>query len=88
LPRSATNAFITPPDDDIRPDKPRKLRSFMSSLRHFTFPRRKKHQKKGKESENGLISPINSTTQTNSISHSLSAGKTHVFHFLTFLINQ
>jgi len=63
---------LTSPDDGIQFAKPRKARSFMNSFRLFS--RRKNREKKGKENENGLNSPFNTPTQTNSISHSLSAG--------------
>jgi hypothetical protein len=69
-------------DDNVQRNQPRKSRSFIYSLRHLTFARRKKHNKKGNHVENGVISPFDNTIQTNSIAHSVSAGKTHVFYNL------
>jgi hypothetical protein len=64
-------------DDGIQFDKPRKSRSFMNSFRLFS--RRKKREKKVKQNENGLNSPFDTPTHTNSISPSLSAGNIYLF---------
>ncbi len=70
-------------DDGIQLDKPRKSRSFMNSFRLFS--RRKKREKKGKQNENGLNSPFNTPTQTNSISPSLSAGDIYIYLLIYIL---
>ncbi len=68
---------LTSLDDGIQFTKPRKSRSFMNSFRLFS------RRKKGKQNENGLNnSPFNTPIQTNSISHSLSAGDIYLFIIL------
>ncbi|CAF3438471.1 unnamed protein product [Rotaria sp. Silwood1] len=71
---------LTPRDGGLGHDKPQKSKSFMSSLKHLTLPRRK-HRNKDKHdtsmsSHTSSISQLNTSIQaqkTNPVSHSLSS---------------
>ena len=65
--------------------KPQKSKSFMSSLKHLTLPRRKNRNKDKRDnsmsSQTSSISQLNTSIQlpqTNPVSHSLSSGEIHI----------
>jgi predicted PurR-regulated permease PerM len=94
---SSTNPFspstpVTPRDGGLIGDKPQKSKSFMSSLKHLTLPRRKHNKNKH---ENNMSSTASSITQLNTsmqspqsnlVSHSLSSGEIHI-SFVLFSIS-
>lgn len=86
-------SLLTPHDGTFGPDKPPKSKSFMSSLKHLTLPRRK-HGHKDKH-DNSMSSHASSITQlntniqspsTNPVSHSFSSGTTYI-NFLLFFFH-
>jgi hypothetical protein len=72
-------------DKDSQINKSQKSRSFMSSLKHLSFPRRKHHHKKDKQNENNITSQLNGATPTNFVPHSLPSGKSHLEFYDTKL---
>ena len=82
LPRSVG---LHSPTVAFSPEKPQKSKSFMSSLKHLTLPRRK-HHGKAKTNDDSMSSQASSTSQlnvsvptpsTNLAAHSLSSGESH-----------